>query len=162
MGRSILGNPPFMSSAATAPSVTRFPVGTLFRTVRINSLMLELNGREPQDFANGKFKQRRPAISQRSSIALHRPKKKIVQKYDLSGIPEVEVFGMRVKPEFAEALLNLPQYRDVPYSQLVYRARLRLGLARLGSIKGIKVDSRVMAIAVLEAVKDATAFGMVG
>jgi hypothetical protein len=60
-----------------------------------------------------------------------------------------------------QQLLRLPAYRDVSEAEVIYRAEVRLGLARLGAIKGISVRDRVTAIALLEGIRDNTAEGMV-
>lgn len=68
---------------------------------------------------------------------------------------------LRVKPELVEQLLHMPKYRDMKYIDLIEAAEVRLGLARRGAIKGIRVTDRAMAIAILEAMPDNTHAGMV-
>lgn len=68
---------------------------------------------------------------------------------------------LRVRPELVEQLLGIPAYRDLSDAEVVYRAEVRLGLARLGAITGIQVRDRLTAIAVLEGILDNTAAGMV-
>jgi hypothetical protein len=48
----------------------------------------------------------------------------------------------------------------VPDHELIFRANARLGLARLGAIRGFVVTDRAMAIAVLVAMPDRTDCGL--
>lgn len=68
---------------------------------------------------------------------------------------------LRVRPELVGCLLELALYRDLPDAEVIYRAGVRLGLARLGAINGIQVHDRATAIAVLEGIRDNSAAGMV-
>jgi hypothetical protein len=68
---------------------------------------------------------------------------------------------LRVKPQMEQHLLELPQYRSLSTASLLEQAQLRLGLARLGSIRGVRVTDRVTAIAILHGIKDNTAAGLV-
>jgi len=76
-------------------------------------------------------------------------------------MPNEPSASLRVRPELVERLLQPGAYRNLTDSELKYRAHVRLGLARLGAIKGIRVHDRSMAIAVLEGIRDNTAAGMV-
>jgi hypothetical protein len=67
---------------------------------------------------------------------------------------------IRVKPQIEQYLLELPQYRNVCTASLIEQAELRLGLARLGCICGVRATDRVTAIAILHGIKDNTAAGM--
>ncbi len=53
-------------------------------------------------------------------------------------------------------LLNRDELKNVSTEELMYRAEVRLGLARLGPIRGIRVKERAMAIAVLVGMPDRT------
>jgi hypothetical protein len=67
---------------------------------------------------------------------------------------------LRVKREVTERLLARQEFKGIPDDEVIYRANVRLGLARLGAISGIRVTDRVMAIAVLVGMRDQTEFGM--
>jgi hypothetical protein len=66
-----------------------------------------------------------------------------------------------VRPDVVEQLLGLAEYRSLTDVEVIYRAKVRLGLARLGAITAIQVHDRATAIAVLEGIRDNTAAGMV-
>jgi hypothetical protein len=68
---------------------------------------------------------------------------------------------LRVKPQMEQLLLELPLYKEVCTAALIERAEMRLGLVRLGSIRGIRATDRVTAIGILEGLIDNTAAGMV-
>ena len=67
---------------------------------------------------------------------------------------------LRVCPSMEAHLLNLPEFKTVVTDELIYRAQVRLGLARLGSIQGVRVTDRAMAIAILVGMPDRTEFGL--
>lgn len=67
---------------------------------------------------------------------------------------------LRVCPGMEAYFLNLPEFKTVATGELIYRAEVRLGLARLGSIRGIRVTDRAMAIAILAGIPDRTEFGL--
>jgi hypothetical protein len=60
-----------------------------------------------------------------------------------------------------KVILARPDFRAVPDDELIYRANIGLGLARLGAIRGIVVTDRLMAIAVLVGMPDRTHDGLV-
>jgi len=68
--------------------------------------------------------------------------------------------SLRVKTKVAQELLSRSEFKSLATEELLYRAKLRLGLSRCGAIRGIAVTDRVMAIAVLVAIPDQTAFGL--
>ena len=68
---------------------------------------------------------------------------------------------LRVRPAIIDLLLKRTEFDGVPDQELIFRASVRLGLARLGAIRGIVVTDRVMAIAVLVAMPDRTDCGLV-
>ncbi len=63
---------------------------------------------------------------------------------------------LRVRAEKVPYLLRHPEFINVPTDELIYRAEVHLGLAQRGSIRGIRVNDREMAIAVLLGVRDNT------
>jgi hypothetical protein len=63
---------------------------------------------------------------------------------------------LRVRKDAIEILLNRDELKNVSTEELIYRAEVRLGLARLGPIRGIRVKERAMAIAVLVGMPDRT------
>jgi hypothetical protein len=65
---------------------------------------------------------------------------------------------LRVNPEAQPKLLAIESYQKFSTEELMDWARFRLGLARLGPIRGIRVTDRVMAIAVLEGLPDLTEY----
>ncbi len=67
---------------------------------------------------------------------------------------------LRVNPDKRPFLLSYPEFIDVPTDELIYRAEVRLGLARQGAIRGIRIDDRAMAIAILIGIPDRTEDGM--
>jgi hypothetical protein len=68
---------------------------------------------------------------------------------------------LRVRPAITDLLLKRTEFHGVPDQELIFRASVRLGLARLGAIQGIAVADRVTAIAVLVAMPDRTDCGLV-
>jgi hypothetical protein len=68
---------------------------------------------------------------------------------------------LRVRPAITDLLLKRPEFDGVPDHELIFRANVRLGLARLGAIQGIAVADRVTAIAVLVGIPDRTEGGLV-
>ena len=67
---------------------------------------------------------------------------------------------LRVCSGMETYFLNLPEFKTVVTEELIYRAKVRLGLARLGSIQGIRVTDRAMAVAILVGMPDRTEFGL--
>jgi hypothetical protein len=63
-----------------------------------------------------------------------------------------------VRPAIADLLLKRPEFQGVPDDELIYRANVRLGLARLGAIRGIVA---LIALAVLVGIPDRTEGGLV-
>ncbi len=68
--------------------------------------------------------------------------------------------SLKVKQKLNTELLSRPEFASLSTEELLYRARLRLGLARCGAIRGIRVCDRSMAIAILLGIRDNTAFGL--
>lgn len=68
--------------------------------------------------------------------------------------------SLRVKPEWVSQLLNVPAFQETETEELLDRARMRLGLARYGAIRGIRVHDRAMAIAILMGVPDRTEYAV--
>jgi hypothetical protein len=66
-----------------------------------------------------------------------------------------------VRPAIADLLLKRPEFQGVPDDELIFRASVRLGLARLGAIRGIVVTNRLIALAVLVGIPDRTEGGLV-
>jgi hypothetical protein len=63
---------------------------------------------------------------------------------------------LRVRKDAVQILLNRSELKNVSTEVLIYRAEVRLGLARLGPIRGVRVTDRGMAIAVLVGMPDRT------
>jgi hypothetical protein len=72
--------------------------------------------------------------------------------------PTTSNIPLRVRSEVEPKLLGIERYQKFSTQELMDWARFRLGLARLGPIRGIRVTDRVMAIEVLESLPDCTEY----